>query len=112
LGAVFQIVLFLILAPILGASLGPAGLALADTLAFTSQAVLLLALISRRYPSLLSVGGTLWRSLLGAALAGLLVYLLLGLSFSPLPLALFALAAGGLLALPFMWPEIKLLIRL
>ena len=112
LGAVFQIVLFLILAPILGNSLGPAGLALADTLAFTSQAVLLLALISRRYPSLLSVGGTLWRSLLGAALAGLLAYLLLGLSFSPLPLALFALAAGGLLALPFMWPEIKLLIRL
>jgi hypothetical protein len=42
----------------------------------------------------------------------LLVYGLMLLPFPALLLALAALAAGGLLVLPFIWPEVKLLIKL
>jgi putative peptidoglycan lipid II flippase len=112
LGGVFQIGLFLILANLLSHSLGVAGLALADTLAFTSQAVLLLTLLARRTPGLLRLERTLLRAGLGAALGGLAAYAVQTLPFAALPLALGAIALGGLLSLPFIWPEIKLLVRL
>ena len=112
LGAVFQIVLFLILARLFSRDLGVAGLALADTLAFTSQALLLLFLLARQLPGLLRVERTLLRAGLGAALGGLAAYAVQTLPFASLPLALGGILLGGLFSLPFIWPEIKLLIRL
>lgn len=112
LGAVFLISLYLPLAALLPRAFGHTGLALADTLAFTSQALLLLILLNRRHAGLLQVQGTLLRAALGALVGGALTYAALLLPLPALPLAVLALAAGGLGALPLILPEIKMLIKL
>jgi len=112
LGSLLQIGLYIPLAWLLSGAIGHTGIALADTLAFSAQAGLLLLLLWRRFPGLLSMGPTLLRACAGAALSGLLVYGGLLLPLPQLAGVGLALAAGGLAALPFMWPEIKLLMRL
>ena len=116
LGAAFQLTLYIPLAILLSRRLGPAGIALADTLAFTSQALLLLALLNRRYPGLLDLRGPLGRTLLRVGLASLggalLAWLVMQLPYSQLILALAGMAIGGLAVLPFIWPELRLLLRL
>jgi putative peptidoglycan lipid II flippase len=112
LGAVFLISLYLPLATLLPRAFGHTGLALADTLAFTSQALLLLILLNRRHAGLLQVQGTLLRAALGALVGGALTYAALLLPLPTLPLAALAMAAGGLGALPLILPEIKMLIKL
>jgi putative peptidoglycan lipid II flippase len=111
--AVFQIVTFLILAALVSAVIGVAGIALTDSLTFTGQALLLLFILNRRFPQALEVRSTLQRAVLGAGLGTLAA---IGLTaILPLPAlltALAAMAAGGLVALPFIWPEVKSLIRL
>ncbi len=113
LAAALQVVTYLALAFGLSRSIGPAGLALADTLTFTGEALLLLFLLNRRFPGLLQVGGTFTRVASAAAVAGGLAFLLM--RFLPLPLILStsgALALGALFVLPFAWTEMKMLIRL
>ena len=110
--AALNAVVFLSLAALLASALGAPGIALANTIAFTGQALLLLFLLSRRFPGLLQVGSTLLRVLLISALAGLVVFGLLQLSLPALPLAGLALLAGAAIVIPFIWPEIKLLIKL
>jgi putative peptidoglycan lipid II flippase len=113
LAAALQAVTYFVLAIGLSQLAGPAGLALADTLTFSGEALLLLYLLNRRYPGILSVGGTLARVAVAAAVGGVLVFLLM--SILPLPLILStlgALALGALLVVPFAWTEMKMLIRL
>jgi putative peptidoglycan lipid II flippase len=113
LAAALQAVAYILLAIVLSRLAGPAGLALADTITFTAEALLLLILLNRRFPGLLGVGGTLARVALAAALGGALVFVLM--RFLPLPLivsTLGALTLGGLLVLPFAWTEMKMLVRL
>jgi putative peptidoglycan lipid II flippase len=112
LGAVFQIGLYLPLALLLSQAIGHTGLALADTLAFTSQALLLLILLNRRHPGILRMQGTLVRAVLSAVLGGALVYATLSLPLPTLPETALSLAVGGLAALPLILPEIKMLIQL
>jgi putative peptidoglycan lipid II flippase len=112
LGAVFQIGLYLPLAIFLSARVGHTGLALADTLAFTSQALLLLILLNRRHPGILRMQGTILRASLSALLGGVLAYAALQLPLPVLPALGLSLAAGGLVALPLILPEIKMLIKL
>ena len=112
LGAVFQICLYLPLAIFLSERVGHTGLALADTLAFTSQALLLLILLNRRHPGILRMQGTLLRASLGALLGGVVAYAALQLSLPVLPALGLGLAAGCLAALPLILPEIKMLIKL
>jgi hypothetical protein len=64
-------------------------------------------------PGVLKVSSTLWRALPAALLGALLVY---GVLHLPLPvpelvLGLAGLLAGGLVALPFVWKEVRLLAR-
>ncbi|HSF81049.1 MAG TPA: murein biosynthesis integral membrane protein MurJ [Anaerolineales bacterium] len=92
--------------------LGATGIALANSLAFTGEALLLLYLLNRRLPSVVSVRSTLLRALAGSLGAGGLVLLVMQLPLPGLLSPLAALAAGGLLALPFIWPEIRLLQKL
>lgn len=93
--------------------LGAMGIALSNSLAFTLEAAFLLWLLSRTYPALLRQGRALARVALGAALGAALSYgLMVGLPLPPFFGAAAALAAGGALALPFIWPELKLLSRL
>lgn len=107
------------LALLLSKLFGFAGIAFANTIAFTSEALLLLWLLNRKYPGLLSLGSTLVRTLLVSAVAGVVLYLVIHLppltALGTLPYAV--VTAGAMLvalaaALPFLWPEIRLLLKL
>jgi len=111
--AFLQAIAYILLALWLSRTVGHTGLALADTFSFTGQALLLLFLLNRVYPGVLQVSNTLVRAVLGAIVGGGLAFLILRFLPLPLlPLSLGALAVGGLAALPFIWSEIKLLVRL
>lgn len=110
--AALNTLVFILLAALLGAWIGAPGIALANSLAYTSQALLLLWLQNRRVGGILKVGSTLLRVLPASLLAALVVFGLLQLPFSALLLAVFSLAFGGLIVLPFIWPELRLLIKL
>lgn len=95
------------LAPLLGAP----GIALANTLAFTGEAFLLIFLLRRRLRNVLNMRSTLVRTLLGSTVAGLIA---LGATQIPLPpfhLAILALLIGGTGTLPFILPELRILIK-
>lgn len=111
--AFLQALAFLGAAWALSSWLGPAGIALADSLTFTGQAVLLLFILNRRFPQVLQVKTTLVRTLVASAVGGFLaLVLLLYLPLPSLVKTLGALAAGGMAALPWIWPEIRSLVRL
>ncbi|MFQ5617164.1 MAG: murein biosynthesis integral membrane protein MurJ [Anaerolineales bacterium] len=98
---------------------GHTGIAIANSLAFTLEAALLLWLMSRRVPGIFEVRGTVLRVVGAVVAGGGVVYLLL--AFLPpgsWPVAACTLAAAGVLVvggaatLPFIWPEVKVLARL
>jgi putative peptidoglycan lipid II flippase len=115
LGASFLTMLvFVGLAIGLGYSLGAPGIALANSLAYTGEAALLWYLLSRRFAGVVSVRTTLLRAIPVAIGCGLLVTGLLRL---PLPgpdivIGVLALGVGGILAVPFILPELKLLVKM
>jgi len=96
--------------------IGPAGIALANAVVFTGIAFILLRLLNRRYPSIIQVRGTLGRVLLACLAAGLVTAGLLWIGESlPVPgalVGLLAMGGGVLAAVPFIWPEIKLLLKM
>jgi putative peptidoglycan lipid II flippase len=110
--ATLNAILFVVLAILLGFPLGAPGIALANSLAFTIQALILLLLLNRRFHGLLNVSSTLLRVIPGSMIAAALAYGMLQLPLPALPLAILAMAVGGLVALPFIWPELKMLIKL
>ncbi len=103
---------YILFAVVLSRRMGAVGIALANTLAFSAEALMLLILLNRRVPGLLRVGGTILRVGLASAAGALLVFALMRLPVPAFFLALAALGAGGLFILPFIWPEVKILIRL
>jgi putative peptidoglycan lipid II flippase len=113
IAAALQALAFVGLSFILQSFIGLAGVPLAAALTFTLQAVILLALLDRRFPGLLQVGGTALRAIPSAITAGVVVFL--GMHFLPLPSFLstiLALPLGFAACLPFIWPEVRLLFRL
>jgi peptidoglycan biosynthesis protein MviN/MurJ (putative lipid II flippase) len=98
----------------LGLSIGAAGIALANGLAYTGEALLLWYLLNRRFAGVVAVRNTLVRVIPVALLAGLVVYGLLQLSLpiSGMLFGVVALGVGGLLVLPFIIPELKLLLKM
>ncbi len=95
--------------------LGPAGISLTDAICFTLQALVLLAILARRLQQPFRPGSSVLRALLAAAVGGGAAFLIQGLPFTqsnPLIGGLAAIGAGGLLALPFIWNELRLLLRL
>ena len=103
---------FILLAILLSRPFGAAGIGLANTIAFTGEALVLWWLLNRRFAGVWQARDTLVRAGLTAAGCGLLVFFAMRLPLPALPLALGSLALGGLLAIPFIWPEVKLLIKL
>jgi putative peptidoglycan lipid II flippase len=107
---------FILIAWLLAVMIGPVGIALANAIVFTSIALALLVRLNRQYPSILSVRATLIRALLAALLGGLVAAgVLLLAARLPVPSFLAALAAialGALAALPLIWTEVKVLIKL
>lgn len=113
LAAALNALAFFLTATLLSGPLGLSGVALADTFSFTAEALLLLFLLNRRFPGVLAVGGTVARVLPAAAAGALLALAIFQyLPFPALPLALGAMLAGGLVVVPFIWPELRLLSRL
>jgi putative peptidoglycan lipid II flippase len=103
---------FTLFAIILARSLGSPGIALANSLAFTGEALLLWILLNRIYPGALQVGRTLLRTIVGSIVAGLVVYILIQFAVNSLILALGGLLLGIFIVLPFIWVEVKLLLKL
>jgi putative peptidoglycan lipid II flippase len=115
LGASFLATLtFVIFAIGLGFSIGAAGIALANGLAFTGEALLLWYLLSRRFNGVANVRSTVVRVIPAAILGGLVAFGIMQLSFpvSGILLGIFAIGVGGLLVIPFILPELKLLITM
>ncbi len=92
--------------------LGAVGIALANSFAFTLEAVLLLIILQRRFPGVLAVRGSLIRALAGGLAGAALTYIIIQAPLPSLVASLGAMAAGGLLALPFIFPEIRILLKL
>ncbi len=105
---------FIILGISLSRVLGGSGIALANSIAFTGQLILMLWILNRKFPGFADARSTLMRVLpasLGGGLVVTLLYTLvpfetLGI-FTSAIIALGILSLGGLLILPFIWPEIK-----
>jgi putative peptidoglycan lipid II flippase len=112
---------FILLAILLAGPLngGAPGIALANTIAFTLQALVMVWLLNRKFPGLVQIRSTLWRVLLVALGGGVLVYVALSiLPLASMSLIMSLIATAGilsavvLLSIPFIWPEIKLLLKM
>lgn len=110
-----NLVLYIVLGVLLFRSMGAPGISLVDSIAFTSEAVLLLVLMNRKMNLQLKPRVALPRALLAAAIGGGLVYVILSLPFSarqPFVMAVVAMGLGGLAGLLPIWKEVRLLLRL
>jgi putative peptidoglycan lipid II flippase len=111
--SLLRMLVFVFLGLLLFRRLGPTGLSLADSLVAIGEGCLLFALLNRTSPGVLKIGGTLLRVGLATCAAGLVSYALIHfLPLADLPLALVTIGVGGFIVLPFILPEIMLLIRL
>jgi putative peptidoglycan lipid II flippase len=91
---------------------GAPGIALLE-LAFTIEAAILIFWLNRLLPSRVTLGSSLWRGLVAAAVSGAVAYgLALWLPFSAPVAALLAIPLGTAVAVPIIWPEIHQLLRL
>lgn len=109
------LLIYIGMAVVLMGPLAATGIALANTISYSIQAVVLVILLNRRLPERFKLGGTAIRSLTGAGLGGLCAWLVN--TFLPIPIPLFLLAigamgAGVLVSMIPIWREIKLLVHL
>ncbi len=113
LAALLRAAVFVALAVALFRGLGSAGIGLSNSLAFTLEAALLIALLSRRFRLLPELARPALRSLLAAAAGGAAAFAVLRLlSAAPLAGGVLAVLAGLLVTLPFLWPELREATRL
>ena len=104
---------YVIFALLLARAFGIGGVAFANSLAFTAEALVLLWLLNRTYPGVLRVRRTLVRVLLGAGSGAALLFAIMRFA----PIRADVAAVGGMLlglglAGVFILPELKLLLRL
>lgn len=106
--------LYALLASQLYRPLGAPGISLTDAITFSIEALLLLWLFSRRLKADLKLVPALLRALAAAVVGGGLAYLLVNVDLpGPEYLGAFlALGAGTLAAVPLVWKELRLLVRL
>jgi putative peptidoglycan lipid II flippase len=115
IAAGLNVIVYLALSITLYRTIGVTGISLADSLAFTSEAILLLILLNRRMVRPVSIGNTLLRAILAGVVSASVVLLVLNALSGRVPalyLSVFAMALGGLAALPFIWKELRLLFHL
>lgn len=92
---------------------GHTGIALANTLAFTLEALALLWLLKRSYPGLLAVGGTLFRVLAATLVSSLGLFgLMRWAPIHPALASLIGMGAGLAFVLLFVREELKAFVRL
>jgi len=113
IAAFSQAAAFVILSLILSPIIGLAGIPLSAALTFTTQALILLTILNRRFPGLLNIGNTGLRAFASALIAGAAAWTVLTfLPLSTVPTTLAALLLGGFLAVPLIWREVRLLFNL
>ena len=138
LGAVVNVTIYIALGSQLYRPLGPAGISLTDSVAFTVQAVVLLVLLGKppvgivrwirsrfrtkdgaaaedlRILAPVQLGTTPWRSLAAGLVSGGVVLAVQAAAggLSPLLVGAASMAAGGAAALPVIWREIRILLKM
>lgn len=113
LASAVAVVVFLIAGSALSGPYGAAGIALANTIGFTVEAVLIFYLLAIKKSIFIQLKSTLIRAASGAVVASGLIWLGLKLvSLHPLYLSIIGMIAGGGIALPFIWKEARMIIRL
>lgn len=115
IAAGINLVVYIVLGVVLFQIFGAPGISLGDSLAFTSEALLLMVLLNRRLIRRLTPGPALMRALLAALVGGIVVSIFLALPAAvsqPLIMAVAGLAVGGVVAVLPIWKEIRLLLRL
>jgi putative peptidoglycan lipid II flippase len=117
--AALNVIIYIILAVGFSRRMGANGIALANSIAFTSEAVFLLLLLGRRFAGISLAWQELARPLLATGVGGVVAWgVLAGLpavaggGAHPLLVGLASLAAGGLAALLLGWPALRILFRL
>jgi putative peptidoglycan lipid II flippase len=115
IAAAINLIVYTVFAFIFSQFLGAVGISLADSLAFTSEAVLLLFLFRRRLKQPVSFLKTIPRGLMGGFTGALITagcILLLKDSMGALLASIIGLGVGGLATLPIIWKELRQLTRL
>ncbi len=114
IAAMFNVVLYALFGSLLYRRLGAPGISLTDLLAFTAQALLLLAVLSRKQVLRLTIRPTLTRVFVGVICGGVVMYALLltGLEGPAVLVSGGTMALGAACILPFIWPELRVLFRL
>ncbi|KAA3648238.1 MAG: murein biosynthesis integral membrane protein MurJ [Chloroflexi bacterium] len=104
---------YVVLALILASTIGFAGIALANSIVFTTEAILLLWLLNRHYPGLLRTGNTFIRVTLASTAAGIGLFLVMRfVEVNLVILSLGSMLLGLVLVFPFIWPELRLMLKL
>jgi peptidoglycan biosynthesis protein MviN/MurJ (putative lipid II flippase) len=91
------------------------GIALANAISYSFQALILILLLNRMLPEKFQLWGSFLRGSLAAGAAGLCIWLLLfmlPIPLSELLLAIVAITAGGFFGAIPIWREIRLLVNL
>jgi putative peptidoglycan lipid II flippase len=113
-GAAVNVTIYITLGMILYRPLGAPGISLTDSIAFTVQALFLISMLLRKPFINFNVKSTVLR-VIPAALAAFGIVLAVQFAGTSMP-AIFtgmaAMAAGVLIVLPFIWQEIRVLLRL
>ena len=113
--ALMTLAIYIVLGIILYRRMGAPGIALTDTIAYTTQAVILLVIFGRKEKVPVRIGDTLPRVIIAAAAAGATVvgiYFLAGDRLPQVLVSIISMAAGGVVFIPFMWKEVRSLVRL
>jgi peptidoglycan biosynthesis protein MviN/MurJ (putative lipid II flippase) len=104
-----------VLAIILSGSLGAIGISISESLAFTSEAVLLLIILNHRVKNqskyLVTIPRGLAGGIIGMIVTGGIMYILSGVT-AALYASIISLLIGGLSTLPVIWKELRLITRL
>jgi len=114
-GSVLNIAIYIILGLLLFRSVGAPGISLTDSVAFTTQAIVVLLVLNGRLPDKIRAGRTIGRALLAALVGGgvcLGIFTLLSGRISPVIVGGASICLGGLALLPLIWRELRLLLHL
>ena len=113
IASIINVASFIVLSLLLFRRFGPVGIGVSNSLAFSVEALILILILRKHYPKIMKHGGAIRRIVLGSITGGIISYALLNALPGPgLIIGSLALLAGGLVVLPFIWPELRQMIRL
>ena len=114
IGALLNISLYILVGTQLFRVLGAAGISLTDAIAFSCQAIFLIIILNKALIKKVHLGPTTIRTILAATGGGLIAWFILWYGSgvgNPLLFGTIGIMIGGAFMLPFIWPELKLIIE-